>query len=50
MKKVNLELTIDQLNVIVASLGKMSYESVFQVINEIQNQIQPQLKEQSKET
>jgi hypothetical protein len=48
MNNLKLELTLDQLNVIMASMGKMPYETVFQVIREIEIQVQPQIKAEDK--
>ena len=43
MEKVNVTLTINQLNIILGSLGKAPYEAVFTVIDEINKQVVPQL-------
>ena len=40
---LNFELTLEEANVILGSLGKMPYESVAGLINKIQEQAQPQL-------
>jgi hypothetical protein len=47
MEKMKLEFTIDQLNLIVAALGRMPYESVFTIITDIQNQVQTQIAQQN---
>ena len=39
---IKLELTVEQINVILASLGKQPFEAVAGVINEIQKQNSPQ--------
>lgn len=39
---IKLELTIDQVNTILASLGKQPFEAVASTINEIQKQGGPQ--------
>jgi len=39
---IKLELTLDEVNVILASLGKQSYEAVASVIAKIQEQGAPQ--------
>lgn len=39
---IKLELTIEQINIILASLGKQPFEAVAGVINEIQRQGGPQ--------
>jgi len=43
MEKVNLTLTVNQLNVIFGALGKAPYEAVFQLVEEINKQVVPQL-------
>jgi CHASE3 domain sensor protein len=35
---IKLELTIDEVNAILASLGKHPFESIFQLVNKIQQQ------------
>jgi hypothetical protein len=42
---MKFEFTLDEINIIMASLGKAPYESVFQVIDKIKEQAQPQLAE-----
>jgi hypothetical protein len=49
-KKLTLELNIDQANIIMSALGRMPYEAVVGLINEMHKQIQPQLQPQSTET
>lgn len=53
MQKITLELTVDQVNIILASLGRMPYVEVAAVIEEIrktaQEQINPARVEQSTE-
>lgn len=44
-KNINLSLHIDVVNVILASLSKMPYESVVGVIEEIRKQADPQVKQ-----
>lgn len=39
---IKLELTVEQINLILASLGKQPYEAVAGVISEIQKQGGPQ--------
>lgn len=46
MSDISLKLNMDQVNIIMASLGRMPYESVFQLINELSQQIQPQIQTQ----
>lgn len=40
---IKLELTVDEVNAILASLGKHPFESIFQLVNKIQAQGQAQL-------
>jgi hypothetical protein len=40
---LNFELTLEEANVILGSLGKQPYEVVSGIINKIQAQAQPQL-------
>ena len=40
---MNLELTIDQINVIMSALGNAPFVQVEALINEIRKQVQPQL-------
>ena len=39
---IKLELTVEQINIILASLGKQPFEAVASVITEIQKQGGPQ--------
>lgn len=41
--KLQFELTLDEANVILASLGKQPFDAVAQLIQNIQQQAQPQL-------
>ena len=41
--KLQFELTLDEANVVLASLGKQPFDSVAQLIQNIQQQAQPQL-------
>lgn len=43
MDKLHLELSVEQMNVIFAALGKAPYESVFQLVEELNKQLVPQL-------
>jgi hypothetical protein len=43
MEKMKLEFTIDQVNIILTSLGRMPYESVFTLIADVQTQAQAQI-------
>jgi hypothetical protein len=40
---LKFELTIEEANVILASLGRQPYETVAAIISKIQQQAQPQL-------
>lgn len=43
VQTVKLELTVDEVNAILASLGKHPFESIFQLIGKIQSQGNAQL-------
>ena len=43
MNTFKFEFTHEQVNIIVAALGRMPYETVFALINDIQKQAQIQL-------
>lgn len=43
VQTVKLELTVDEVNAILASLGKHPFESIFQLIGKIQQQGNSQL-------
>jgi hypothetical protein len=40
---MNFEFTIEQINTIMAALGRMPYEQVFQLVETIRQQAAPQL-------
>ena len=40
---IKLELTIDEVNAILASLGKHPFEAIFSLVNKIQAQAIPQV-------
>jgi hypothetical protein len=44
---MKFEFTIDEVNVIMASLGKAPYESVFQLVEKIREQAAPQIQQQA---
>lgn len=48
MQKIKLEFNVDQVNIILASLGKQPFEAVAPLINEIQKQATPQLQAEVK--
>lgn len=40
---MKLDLTVEETNIIMAALGKMPYEAVFQLVDKIRSQAQAQL-------
>lgn len=44
--KINLSLDINELNTVMAGLGKLPYEQCFAVVDSIRSQVAPQLQEQ----
>ena len=46
---IKLDLTIDEVNVVLASLGKQPFEAVAGVIQKIQQQAGPQVQEISEQ-
>lgn len=47
---IKLELTVDEVNAILSSLGKHPFENIFQLINKIQAQAIPQVPQAPAET
>lgn len=45
MDQPTIKLSLEKLNVVIASLSKMPYEAVFQVIEDIKSQVTGQLKD-----
>ena len=45
MNKINLTLDINELNTIMAGLGKLPYEQCFTVVDSIRQQAGPQVQE-----
>lgn len=43
MQEIQLTLTLDEINQILAALGEKSYKDVFQLVNKIQAQASAQL-------
>ena len=43
MNKINLALSVEEVNVIMAALGKLPYEAAFSVVETVRNQAIPQL-------
>lgn len=46
MQDIQLTLTVDETNVILAALGEQSYKQVFQLVAKIQQQANEQLQAQ----
>jgi len=42
---LKLELTLEEINIVFAGLGKLPFEAVFQVVKKVEEQVGPQLKE-----
>lgn len=45
-QKINLSLDMNELNTIMAGLGKLPYEQCFAVVDSLRSQVAPQLQEQ----
>ena len=43
MKEIKLELTIDEINVILEALGQMPFQQVYNIIHKIHQQANSQL-------
>lgn len=43
MNKIHLELTIEEINLVLAALGKLPYEVSVKLINHIVNTTKPQI-------
>lgn len=43
---IKLELTVEETNIVLASLGRMPYESVYLVVEKIKKQGESQIAEQ----
>lgn len=50
MNKLKFEFTVEEANIIMASLVKMPFESVAQLIGNFQQQVQPQLPQNNSQT
>ena len=50
MKEITLTLTLDELNVVLAGLGKLPLEAVFATFTKIKTQAEPQVSQQSEPT
>lgn len=44
MDKVTITMTVNDWNVVMGALGKMPFESVVSVVNQIKEQAEPQMK------
>jgi hypothetical protein len=44
--KLNLELDLNELNLVMGGLGKLPYEQSFQLVDKIRQQVAPQIQEQ----
>ena len=42
---MKFEFTIEELNIIMAALGRMPYEQVFQLVENVRNQAAPQIQQ-----
>jgi hypothetical protein len=42
---ITLSLDINQLNLVMASLGKMPFESVFDLVENVRKQVGPQIQQ-----
>jgi hypothetical protein len=47
---MKFEFTIEELNLVMAALGRMPYESVFQLVENIRKQAGPQIQAQATAT
>lgn len=46
MNKITLTLDMNELNTIMAGLGKLPYEQCFAVVDSVRQQVGPQLQDQ----
>jgi len=46
MSTLKFELSIEETNIVMTSLGRMPYESVFSLVQKFQQQATPQLQNQ----
>ena len=40
---LTITLSLEKMNVVMAALGRMPFDQVFQLVNELNQQLQPQL-------
>jgi hypothetical protein len=45
-QKITLQLDINELNTIMAGLGKLPYEQCFAVVDSVRQQVSPQIQQQ----
>jgi len=50
VKEITLTLTLDELNVVLAGLGKLPLETVFATFTKIKDQAESQVRQQSEPT
>jgi hypothetical protein len=43
--ELTLKLSLEKVNILLASLGKMPYEAVFQLVDDLRNQVGPQIQQ-----
>ena len=48
MNNINLNLTVNDVNVVLQALGNAPYAQVFELIEKIRDQAKPQVQEQPK--
>lgn len=46
MQNVNLTLTVQEVNAVLAALGNMPYAQVFELVQKVASQAQPQVQAQ----
>lgn len=47
MKEIKLDLTVDEVNVILQALGELPFKQVYPLVNKIQEQAAAQLEEKA---
>lgn len=48
--KIHLDLDLNELNLVMAGLGKLPYEQSFQIVDKIRQQVGPQIQEQQQQS
>jgi len=46
MNEITIKLSLDNVNKILAALGQMPYQSVFELVEDIRTQVVPQIQQQ----